>query len=47
MSKYDFKKVRTTSKNDCDECCFAFLCLDVCKLPKGWHYENKYPNFKN
>ena len=38
-----YKEVKTPEHiaNDCDLCCFVLNCINTCRLPKGYHYEEK------
>lgn len=37
--KYKEKKTPEHITNDCDVCCFALACINICRLKKGYHYE--------
>lgn len=38
MKKVVLKKHDDSIKNDCYLCCFSLLCINPCKLPKGYYY---------
>lgn len=46
MCATNYKLVRSTKEDDCDECIFTMHCVDMCRAPKGWHYEAKTPKNK-
>jgi len=32
-------EVKSVSQNDCTECIFSLKCINPCRLPSGYHYE--------